>query len=295
MNANPAFNYKRNRDKLFANLISIIDGILSDGELSDTEILYVTTWLNESHQISDNPFIQLIKDRITRILDDGIITKEERLDLVQTLKNVQQSIMDMPSVDLYSKESDVNLLIGLCKGIVADKKLEVDEINYLDWWLSKNGQLKKNYPGKYLYELIKKIKKDGVINKDESQLLYQALVDFSGTDLEYGVVDGMSSILPCDQLDVVEVKNSSFCLTGSFISGKRATIAERINSAGGSIVDRVTHNTHFLVIGAMSSRDWRFSSYGRKIEKAILDRDNGRSNVKIITEELLIKSLPASR
>ncbi|MDK7936656.1 BRCT domain-containing protein [Proteus mirabilis] len=295
MNANPAFNYKRNRDKLFANLISIIDGILSDGELSDTEILYVTTWLNESHQISDNPFIQLLKDRITRILDDGIITKEERLDLVQTLKNVQQSIMDMPSVDLYSKESDVNLLIGLCKGIVADKKLEVDEINYLDWWLSKNGQLKKNYPGKYLYELIKKIKKDGVINKDENQLLYQALVDFSGTDLEYGVVDGMSSILPCDQLDVVEVKNSSFCLTGSFISGKRATIAERINSAGGSIVDRVTHNTHFLVIGAMSSRDWRFSSYGRKIEKAILDRDNGRSNVKIITEELLIKSLPASR
>ncbi|MEZ2895881.1 hypothetical protein [Providencia rettgeri] len=151
MNINPAFNYKRNRDKLFANLISIIDGVLSDCELSDSEILYITTWLSDSEVISSNPFVMLLQERISRVLEDGVITAEERQEIKQTLLDVQRAIMDMPNVDLYSKESDINLLNGLCKGIVADKDLSIDEINYLDWWLTQNGMLKRNYPGKHLY------------------------------------------------------------------------------------------------------------------------------------------------
>ncbi|MDV1016241.1 hypothetical protein RZP77_29330, partial [Klebsiella grimontii] len=45
MNERTRFNYVKNRDKAFANLISIIDGILSDGTLDQKEILYLDTWL----------------------------------------------------------------------------------------------------------------------------------------------------------------------------------------------------------------------------------------------------------
>ena len=33
-----AFNYTQNRDKLFANLISIIDGIIADGVVREEEV-----------------------------------------------------------------------------------------------------------------------------------------------------------------------------------------------------------------------------------------------------------------
>ncbi|BBU96350.1 BRCT domain-containing protein [Providencia rettgeri] len=294
MNINPAFNYKRNRDKLFANLISIIDGVLSDCELSDSEILYITTWLSDSEVISSNPFVMLLQERISRVLEDGVITAEERQEIKQTLLDVQRAIMDMPNVDLYSKESDINLLNGLCKGIVADKDLSIDEINYLDWWLTQNGMLKRNYPGKHLYQLVKTIKEDGVIDQNESDLLYKALVDFSGTDLNTGIVDGLSCQLPCDDIDSLDLYGASFCLTGNFVLGKRSIVSKMIEDAGGSVTDRVTQSTDYLVIGGLSSRDWRYSTHGRKIEKAIDDRDSGKSSVKITTEDILMKYLPAS-
>lgn len=291
MKINPAFNYKRNRDKLFANLISIIDGVLSDNELSDSEILYLTTWLSDSEQIGNNAFVMLLQERISRALEDGVITEEERKNLKQTLLDVQRSIMDMPNIDLYSKESDINLLNGLCKGIVADRQLGIEEINYLDWWLTQNGMLKNNYPGKHLYELVKTIKEDGVIDQGESDLLYKAL----GTDLDSGVVDGISSQLPCDAIDSLNITGATVCLTGNFITGKRSLISKMIEEAGGKVIDRVTQSANYLVIGALSSRDWRYSSHGRKIEKAIEDRDSGKSIVKITTEDILIKSLPTTR
>ncbi|WP_318826010.1 BRCT domain-containing protein [Providencia sp. PROV252] len=294
MKINPAFNYKQNRDKLFANLISIIDGVLSDNELSDSEILYITTWLSDSEQISDNPFVVLLQERIARVLEDGIITADEREELKNTLLEVQRSIIDMPNIDLYSKESDINLLNGLCKGIIADRQLGFDEINYLDWWLTQNGMLKRNYPGKHLYELIKTIKEDGIIDKNESEILYKALVDFSGTDLDSGVVDGLSCHLPCDDIDNFDISGVSICLTGNFLTGKRSLVSKMIEDAGGKVIDRVTQSADYLVIGALSSRDWRYSSHGRKIEKAIEDRDSGKSSIKITTEDILMKFLPAS-
>lgn len=56
-----AYNYMRNRDKLFANLVSIIDGILSDGSVNEAEILYLDTWLLDSELISNNPCVKLLQ------------------------------------------------------------------------------------------------------------------------------------------------------------------------------------------------------------------------------------------
>lgn len=75
------FNYTRNRDKLFANLISIIDGILADGRVLDEEVLYLDTWLLEADQILRNGVIKSLKSlksRVSKILEDGVITEDER-------------------------------------------------------------------------------------------------------------------------------------------------------------------------------------------------------------------------
>lgn len=293
-NLKVSYNYKKNRDKLFANLISIIDGILSDGVLQDDEILYLSTWLLEADAIADNDIVKLLVMRINRILEDGIITEDERSELKEELASIQKNLMDLPSLDLYSKESDINLLIGLCKGLIADRKLSEHEVRYLNWWLTVNGALKNNYPGKHLYECVTEVLADGVITKDESEFLYNELVAFTGCDVELGVVDGMTTKLPTDHIELSMINSSTFCLTGKFLSGKRSDIAEKIKKHGGVIDKSVRQRTNFLVVGTLSSRDWVYSSFGRKIEQTLEWKTSGISDIKIITEDQLMTVLPAS-
>ncbi|WP_076722003.1 BRCT domain-containing protein [Cronobacter sakazakii] len=285
------FNYTRNRDKLFANLISIIDGILSDGNLTDQEIIYLDTWLLEADQLIGNGIIKSLRIRIASILDDGVITAEEREELKQYLHEVQSEILDIPEIEFYSTKSDLHLLNGLCKGLISDRVLSQEEIKYLDWWLTQNGALKANYPGKELYRLVKDILSDGEITIQESEVLHKALIDFTGCDLDSGTVDGLATRLPVDDIADVKVSGKAFCLTGIFLAGKRSAIEDLIQKQGGTISSGVTKKIDYLVIGTLSSRDWRFSSHGRKIEKAVTYRDDG-AQIKIITEEMLIEALP---
>lgn len=286
------FNYTQNRDKLFANLISIIDGIVADGIVNDAEVLYLDTWLLEAKQIINNGVIKSLSARVSDILADGVITSDEREDLKQQLQAIQQDILDIPEVDFYSQESDLHLLNGLCKGLISDREITEHEIRYLDWWLTQNGALKNNYPGRELYALVKEILSDGVITAEESTSLHKALVDFTGCDLDSGVVDGLATRLPVDSEFLPQVEGKVFCLTGVFMAGKRSIVEDRVKSAGGIIISNITKNLDFLVIGTLSSRDWKYSSHGRKIEKAINYRDAEGAKLKIIAEENLFEFLP---
>lgn len=286
------FNYTQNRDKLFNNLISIIDGILSDGVVRDEEILYLDTWLLEAGEIIQNGVIKGLSSRVSKILSDGAVSDEDRQELKQHLLDIQRDILDIPKVDFFSIESDLHLLNGLCKGLISDKKLSDDEVRYLDWWLTQNGSLKNNYPGKELYKLVKDILKDGVITAEESQTLHKALVDFTGCDLENGVVDGLSTKLPIDSNADITLEGKVFCLTGVFMAGKRSHVEDLVKRSNGLISNTVTKKIDYLVIGTLSSRDWMFSSHGRKIEKAISYRDNEGVSLKVVSEEMLFDSLP---
>ncbi|EDW4548801.1 NAD-dependent DNA ligase [Salmonella enterica subsp. salamae] len=286
------FNYARNRDKLFANLIGIIDGVMADGVVKDEEILYLDTWLLEANQIINNGVIKSLSSRVSGILADGIVTDEEREELKNHLDIIQKEMLDMPDVDLFSTETDIHLLSGLCKGLIADRELGDDEVRYLNWWLTQNGVLKNNYPGKELYALVRNILSDGKISSEESVSLRSALVDFTGCDLDSGVVDGLATRLPIDMDVTLSVEGRTFCLTGVFVAGKRSIVEAAIQKAGGVISSDVTKKIDYLVIGILSSRDWRFTSHGRKIEKAVNYRDTGGVNIKIISEEMLFKVLP---
>ncbi|RLM13343.1 NAD-dependent DNA ligase [Gibbsiella quercinecans] len=291
---NFAFSYARNRDKLIANLISIIDGILADGHVNKQELLYLDTWLLEAKIIEENRCIKMLKHRLQSVLVDGEITADELLEIKKLLPKIQKELTDLPSVDLYSSDADMHLLMGLCKGLICDKTLSESEIHYLDWWITKNASLKEDYPGKDLFLLIKKIMQDGKITIEESESLHEAMVLFTGCDLESGVVDGLATRLPVDPVDTVAFVGKRFCLTGTFYAGKRSVISEKIKCAGGIVQDGVNKKLDYLVVGTGSSRDWSYSSHGRKIEKAIAYREEEKVPLKIIGEEKLIGSLPAA-
>lgn len=279
------FNYFRNKDKLLANLISIIDGILSDGNIDEKEVLFLDTWLLESEEISNNYCVKAIRRRVSDILADGVIDKLEIDYLKADLIKIQEKLIDLPFLELNSTESDKHLLEGLCKGMLANHELTDAEIKYLNWFLSVNGALKNNYPGKELYSLVSEILKDGVITESERAELKLALLAFTGCDLELGIVDGLSTKLPLDNIDTLNLKGATVCLTGEFLHGKRSVCEGEIKLQGATVISGITQKLDYLIIGTMSSKDWRYQAHGRKIEKAVEYRDEKGISLKIISEE----------
>lgn len=287
------YNYSSIRDKLFNNLVSIIDGILADDAVDKAEIIFLDNWLAEAQQIASNSTVKSLVYKVESVLVSGM-NNQDLIELKGSLHTIQRELLDLPGIDFYSIDADVNLLLGLCKGIVADKKISDREVHYLEWWLAQNSMLRDNYPGKDLYRLVSEILSDGIITPDESIQIYEAVNLFSGASLEDGVTDGMATRLPCDRITELLLIGQTFCLTGEFIMGKRSDVELIIEKHGGEISNSITKKVNYLVVGTLSSRDWKFSSHGRKIEKAIEYRDSKDSGIKIIGEDDLIKYLPSS-
>jgi len=185
MTIDSAYNYVRNKDKLLANLINIIEGLTCDGRLSESEVLFLDTWLLESQSLSENYYVQCIRSKIFDILTDGCADEQE-------------------------------------------------------------------------------------------------LTEFKASE---GIVDGLSTTLPNDLINKCDFNGKNVCLTGKFLCGSRRQCSSDIEKLGGKIVDSVTQKLDVLIVGALSSKDWKFQSFGRKIEMAVDLRDNKNIPLIIISEE----------
>src|SRR5690606_20128514 len=81
----------------------------------------------------------------------------------------------------------------------------------------------------------------------------------------------------------------SMCLTGNFVSGRRKAVQLRLQSMGATIKTSVSSKLDVLVIGALVSPDWLYSSHGLKIQDALRWKSQGRSLLLIAEEDLLWK------
>jgi NAD-dependent DNA ligase len=79
------FNAAANIHKALATLVGICSGLIADGQLNDSEILFLDTWLRDNEELCETWPAEVIAARVRAVLDDGIITEEERADLTETL------------------------------------------------------------------------------------------------------------------------------------------------------------------------------------------------------------------
>ncbi len=70
-----------------AELISLLDSITQDGDISDEEVGALRDWLNDNKG-SDLPAIDLLQTTIEQILADGVITPAERKALYSAVERV---------------------------------------------------------------------------------------------------------------------------------------------------------------------------------------------------------------
>ena len=181
-------------------------------------------------------------------------------------------------------------LLGIAAGLIADGELNDKEVLFLSTWLSEHPELAGSWPGEVVFKRVREALNDGVLTSDELLYLRQTLEQLvGGSFVDSGSVsDGVNS-LPIDRSAAVVVAEASFCFTGKFIFGTRAACERAVTTRGGTI-EAVHRSLRFLIVGELSSREWKYSSHGSKIEAAMRLKDMGHG-LSIVSESQWVAAL----
>jgi len=192
----------------------------------------------------------------------------------------------------------INEMLGICKGVLADGELVDTEIEFLNQWFQANRDIVDNFPAKEIYLRVQRVYRDGVVTAEERDDLKEVLARAAGTvsctalsethKAQARPLANSSTTLPFDDPEPeVTVPGSSFCFTGKFVSGTRDWCVEQVTKRGARFDPKPNPSTTFLVIGALGSRDWAHTSFGRKIEAAM----QYKPPMKIVSEQHWLKYL----
>ena len=90
----------------FQTLLGFFHGILADGELTDDEVWSLNKWLETHSHLEGNCVYDSIFKQVQTVLEDDVITDEERVGLVKSL-NEQVEILRSDSKSKIEKVSNV--------------------------------------------------------------------------------------------------------------------------------------------------------------------------------------------
>lgn len=279
------FNLSRNQDKAAYALRGILFGIVADNKLNEMEVMFLDLWLRSQENLdADGDVIDLL-DAIGDILEDGYISKEE----LKELNSLVTDIIEYGKQSSEEVENGINELLGFLLGIAADGKITDTEFEALDKWLVDNSHISDKWPANILIERIKDIKADGIVDEEEKQDLLESLKQITGQRFdETGDAHGAIAEVFSDEIVEFYHQNKKICFTGKFVCGTRKVCEESARKKGAVIAKSITADLDVLILGTIASRDWRFTSHGRKIEKALEHKKKGREII-IMSERTWLK------
>ena len=181
-------------------------------------------------------------------------------------------------------DRQIDTLIGISKGLLADGKVDQSEAEFLLSWLVQSRQATENPIIINLLDRVGSMLEDGVLDPEESSELMTLLRRISGNESELGELAKPSSLpldIPTPRLEFV---GKTFLFTGTFLFGTRKECQAAIDALGGTNARGVTKTLDFLVLGTYVTDSWIHETFGRKIEKAIAYRDDGVP-LAIVSEE----------
>lgn len=195
---------------------------------------------------------------------------------------------------------NINELLGICRGITFDNRVNQAELESLFAWLHSQPELVKVWPANVLYQRLVEVFEDGVVDPEEAADVLAMLKQVVGgapqiqqnVDIDTGelVAEVGSTALPVTEPEIILFEERNFVLTGKFAAGSRRECQAEINQRGGICQSSPTRVTNYVVVGSIGSRDWIQSSWGRKIEKAVELRESGQP-IEIIAEEHWVRWL----
>lgn len=193
----------------------------------------------------------------------------------------EQTLNRLNADRLQSRQVDE--LIGLARGLIADGSINQAEVEFLEKWLVANLSVSQQPLIATLYDRVGTILADGVADPEECDDLLAALSAFTAGDAALGEAPKSTSLPLCQPAPPISFEGMVFCFTGTFSFGQRKHCEEAVSSRGGT-GGSLTKATNYLVIGAYATESWKHSSFGNKILKAAEMRSAGIP-ISIIAEE----------
>ena len=78
----------RVQDRLIDELIGICRGVIADGEVDEREAIFIGQWIENHRDIADRWPVNILYARLTEMLKDGILNREEQGELLTTLREI---------------------------------------------------------------------------------------------------------------------------------------------------------------------------------------------------------------
>lgn len=181
-------------------------------------------------------------------------------------------------------DRQIDTLIGISKGLLADGVVDQSEAEFLQTWLVQSRSATENPLILNLLQRVDAMLEDSVLDADESAELMGILRKISGEPSELGEIAKTSTLPVDDPLPEIHFDGYSFLFTGTCAFGTRRQCQEATESLGGKVSKGVNKSLQFLVLGTYVTDSWAHETFGRKIEKAIQYRANGVP-LAIVTEE----------
>ena len=182
----------------------------------------------------------------------------------------------------------VDELIGLARGLIADGALNEAEVRCLETWLAANLSISHQPLIALLYDRVRAILADGVADQEECEDLLATLTTFTG-DADLGEAQKATTLPLCHPAPALSFEGKQYCFTGTFSFGQRKHCEQAVYERGGTGAS-LTKKTDVLVIGAYATESWKHSSFGNKILKAAEMRALGIP-ISIVSEEHWVRHL----
>lgn len=182
-------------------------------------------------------------------------------------------------------------LLGICAGIIADARIDPAEIHFLKTWLNDNAFLRDEWPGRAIAARIDSVLDDGMITSAECTDLLDTLRDIVSTDFtNTGSASPDCPAVPYDDDPTIFFRDMTFCFTGRFALGSRATCERMILALDGTVIDNITQRLDYLIVGSMIEPQWAHTTFGRKIQKAVAYKNEGH-DITIVSEQQWVAAL----
>lgn len=181
-------------------------------------------------------------------------------------------------------DRQLDTLIGLSKGLLADGRIDPAEAKFLHQWLTQARQCAHQPVIVNLLSQVEAMLSDGQLDEEEAKELLNTLQRVAGEPAEFGEIAKSSTLPLCDPAPQVTFAAKTFLFTGTCAYGTRKQCQDATEQRGGVLAKSVNRTLSFLVLGTYVTDSWIHETFGRKIEKAMQYRSEGVA-LSIISEQ----------
>ena len=195
----------------------------------------------------------------------------------------------MPSKQVHPDDSAgrsaraIHELLGLLRKITADHYISESESQSLSAWVQSHQRVMDQWPVSVIAKRLRRIFADNHADEDERadlEVLIERILEQADDE---AFLFGSDAVPLTKPAPTVVFANSEFVFAGRFLFGARRVCEQEVVTRGGSCVGDVHHDTDYLVVGGLVSKDWKNTPVHHKVLKAI--EYQKISPVHIISEE----------